>query len=133
MSNWQDKVPNYLMLDQGETTFTIQAEPNVITNQWNRDQLEIKTDLGVWRVGCQSPIARELKKLADVNNGLTGTIITINREGKEKNTRYTLLKAEPEKTQPTQTNIGLQINPEAFNKLNPEEQARLLKKLSMQQ
>jgi len=131
MSNWQDKIPEYLMLDQGESVFTIQAEPTVITNQWGRDQLEIKTNLGVWRVGCQSPIARELKKLANVNKGLTGTIITISREGKEKNTRYTLIKAESRK--PEQTQAKFEINPEAFSKLTPEEQVRLLKKLSMQQ
>lgn len=131
MSNWQEHIPEYLMLDQGPTTFTVQAEPTVITNQWNREQLEIKTNLGVWRVGCQSPIARELKKLADANNGLTGTVVTIDRQGEGKNTRYTLAKAQPTKQQPTQAK--LEINPEAFNKLTPEEQARLLKKLSMQQ
>ena len=131
MSSWQEHIPEYLMLDQGQTTFTIQAEPTVITNQWNREQLEVKTNLGVWRVGCQSPIARELKKLADANKGLTGTVVTINRQGEGKNTRYTLAKAEPIKQQATQAK--LQINPEAFNKLSPEQQAHVLKKLSMQQ
>jgi len=130
MSDWKQHIPEYLVLDQGETTLTIQAEPNVITNQWGREQLEIQTNLGVWRIGCQSPLARELKRLAEANGRLTGTILTVRREGKDKNTRYILVHAEP----PSRTRQAkLEIDPEAFNKLTPEEQARVLKKLSMQQ
>jgi hypothetical protein len=129
-TDWKNHIPEYLVLDQGETQLRILAEPTVTTNQWGREQLEIKTDKGIWRVGVQSPLARELKRIATAHGQLAGTTITIRREGTEKNTRYTLVKATPPPTsQPAQPTLNL----EAFHKLPKEEQERLLRKLSLQQ
>lgn len=128
--SWKEHVPEYLMLDQGETDMTLESEPVVATNQWGRETLEIKTDKGIWRIGCQSPLSRELKRIATAQGKLAGTHIRVKREGTEKNTRYTLIETRP--PEPTrQTNLP--VDEEALEKLSPEQRQRLIKKLSMQQ
>lgn len=128
--SWKNHVPEYLVLDQGETELTIQGEPVVATNQWGREQLEIKTDKGIWRIGCQSPLARELKRIATAQGQLTGTRLRVKREGTEKNTRYTLVEAHP--PDPTKQ-TSLPLNEQALAKLSPQQRQQLIKKLSMQQ
>lgn len=128
--SWKDEVTEYLVLDQGETELTIEGEPVVATNQWGRKQLEIRTDKGTWRIGCQSPLAREFKRIATAQGKLAGIRIRVYRDGTEKNTRYALMEIQ----QPDTTRqANLPINEEDLDKLSPQQKQRLIKKLSMQQ
>lgn len=146
--DWTEAVKEYLKLETGETTLQILGEPYLRKGKWGT-RLHIPTDQGVWAMNVDGGIAQELKRWARKLDGkLAGCSVTVVRTGKDRDTRYDIKQFAPPSTQqplqPTkQPPISNQnfkahleamgIKPEAFNQLSGQEQARLLKKWSMQQ
>lgn len=121
---WTEEVPEFAELTVGENTFEIAAEPYVETGKFGK-RLYIPTNIGVWRISLNSPIARELKRIAQANNGkITHVTLTVVKTGKDKDTRYSIKKfVLPQQRQHTPPPKGqLMLN---LENLTPEQKQQL--------
>jgi len=89
--DWTEEVEEFAELNVGENTFEIVAEPHIEEGKFGK-RLHIPTNIGVWRISLNSPIARDLKDIAKKIGHLTHVALTVAKTGKDKDTRYSLVK-----------------------------------------
>jgi hypothetical protein len=90
-SDWTSMVEEFANLNVGENTFEITGEPHVEEGKFGK-RLHIPTNIGVWRVSLNSPIARDLKEIKEKIGHLTHVTLIVAKTGKDKDTRYSLVK-----------------------------------------
>jgi len=89
--DWTEQVEEFAELDIGENTFEISGEPHVEEGKFGK-RLHIPTNVGVWRISLNSPIARELKQIKHKIGHLNRVSLTVVKTGKDKDTRYSIKK-----------------------------------------
>jgi hypothetical protein len=89
--DWTDQVEEFAELDIGENTFEITGEPHVEEGKFGK-RLHIPTNIGVWRISLNSPIAQELKQISRKIGRLSHVSLTVVKTGKDKDTRYSIKK-----------------------------------------
>ncbi len=124
-NEWTNQVTEYAKLKVGENTFQILGEPTIKQGDYG-DRLSIPTEIGEWKVGLNSPVARDLKETVKQRGKLAGITLKVAKTGEGKDTRYTIIKITfPEKphVQP----------PLEMEKLTPEQIAQFKEYLKTQQ
>ena len=89
--DWTEMVEEFAELDIGENTFEIVGEPHVEEGKFGK-RLHVPTNIGVWRISLNSPIARELKQIREKIGHLNHVSLTVVKTGKDKDTRYSIKK-----------------------------------------
>jgi len=89
--DWTEEVEEFAELNIGENTFEIVGEPHIEEGKFGK-RLHIPTNIGVWRISLNSPIARDLKDITKKMGHLTHVTLTVAKTGKDKDTRYSLVK-----------------------------------------
>jgi hypothetical protein len=89
--DWTNEVEEFAELNIGENTFEIVGEPHIEEGKFGK-RLHIPTNIGVWRISLNSPIARDFKDIAKKMGHLTHVTVTVAKTGKDKDTRYSLVK-----------------------------------------
>lgn len=123
--DWTSMVEEFAELKVGENTFEITGEPHVEEGKFGK-RLHIPTNVGVWRVSLNSPVARDLKEIAEETGGrLNHVTLTVAKTGKDKDTRYSLVKfvlPQQRKHEPPSKN-QLMLNLET---LTPEQKQQIM-------
>jgi len=129
--SWTSSVEEYAELKVGENTFEIVGEPSVEEGKYGK-RLHVPTNIGVWRISLNSPIARELKQIATKQGRLASVTVTVAKTGEGKDTRYSLVKVilSNQKKHETPPRNQMMLNLES---LTPEQQTQLERILKPQQ
>jgi len=89
--DWTSQVEEFAELNIGENTFEIVGEPHVEEGKFGK-RLHVPTNIGIWRISLNSPIARDLKDIQKKLGSLAHVTLTVAKTGKDKDTRYSMVK-----------------------------------------